>query len=514
MRALGKFIDRSKSSVCRLGQAQNRRNRHPESAFWETEAGAAWLRRMTFAVLYTFGLQQHVGAEALSNFFKSIRLDTHAGVSPTALLTQLRRMEALLPLFQQQCEASAPTATRQAVLAADETFFGEIMILVLMDLSSGYLLLESIQNDRSFDTWYAQAAPRLKALGIEATHAISDRAKALIKLAVAGFECESGADLFHEQYGINRWLSPVLGRRKAKAERQYDEAENDLKTKSAKASDEERRGLEAQLAMAQQARDQVDQAQQAYREPLQGIAEDVHPFSLEDNTATTADGVADGLTKRAQAIETLAQKEGIPDTRSALRKFRAQIGALSSHIGVWWRWVEKTLLDLSADAATRQWLTGKLLPVLYWHCQMRKTQSGSQRKRYREAWQRAVRDWEADPFRLGLSQSDLERWLEWGEWMVRQFHRSSSAVEGRNGRLSQLYHNGRGLTKSRLAALTVIHNYGLKRGDGTTAAERLLGSPFPDLFDWLLGQMGELPLPRKPRQRIAHNPLILNSVPA
>ncbi|HRE87453.1 MAG TPA: DUF6399 domain-containing protein, partial [Accumulibacter sp.] len=37
-------------------------------------------------------------------------------------------------------------------------------------------------------------------------------------------------------------------------------------------------------------------------------------------------------------------------------------------------------------------------------------------------------------------------------WCDSSFHRSSSAVEGRNGRLSQLYHNGRGLTKSRLAA--------------------------------------------------------------
>ena len=76
-----------------------------------------------------------------------------------------------------------------------------------------------------------------------------------------------------------------------------------------------------------------------------------------------------------------------------------------------------------------------------------------------------------------------------------------------------MYHNGRGLTKKRLAALTVVHNYGLKRADGTTAAERLFGSPFPDVFEWLISQMGELPLPRKPRDRIKRNPLILQCVP-
>ena len=121
---------------------------------------------------------------------------------------------------------------------------------------------------------------------------------------------------------------------------------------------------------------------------------------------------------------------------------------------------------------------------------------------------------DADPFHSGLSDSDLKRWLEWGEWMVRQFHRSSSAVEGRNGCLSQMYHNGRGLTESRLKALTVIHNYGLRREDGTTAAQRLFGKPFPDLFEWLASQMGELPVPRKARQRGVRNPLKLQSVPA
>lgn len=98
--------------------------------------------------------------------------------------------------------------------------------------------------------------------------------------------------------------------------------------------------------------------------------------------------------------------------------------------------------------------------------------------------------------------------------MVRQFHRSSSAVEGRNGRLSQMYHNGRGFKKKRLMALTVIHNYGQRRSDGSTAAERLFDTAFPDLFGWVVDNMGELPLPRKSRQSALRNPLKLMSVPA
>ena len=514
LRALGDLLHCSKSSVHRHVRAAARRNQHPESGLWETEAGQIWLRLLVFATLYTFGLQQHVGTSTLSAFFHLIRIPTHVGVSPSALRIQLNRMEALLPVFQQQCEASVSRRMRPAVVAADETFFGEVMILVLMDLSSGYLLLESIQEDRGFDTWLAQAAPRLATLGIEVNHAISDRAKALIKLAVSGFECTSGADTFHEQYGLSRWLSPALGRRQAQAGRGCEQAQKALDKPPAGVSIGDTGALAVQLANAQAIRAQVEQAQEEYRRQLLGIAEEVHPFSLTENSGTTADRVAVKLEKRAQALETLAMQQGIPDTRGALKKFRAQIDALSSPVGFWWLWVEEILRGWTVAEATQQGLTNKLLPVLYWHHHRQKTQNSRHRQRNREAWQRTLQAFDADPFRKGLTESEFQRWLEWGEWMVRQFHRGSSAVEGRNGRLSQLYHNGRGLTTSRLAALTVIHNYGLKRGDGTTAAERLLGTPFPDLFDGLLGQMGELPLPRKSRQRVVHNPLKLESVPA
>ena len=42
-----------------------------------------------FAVLYKFGLQCAVGADALSDSFKLIRIGTHVGLSPSALRTQL-----------------------------------------------------------------------------------------------------------------------------------------------------------------------------------------------------------------------------------------------------------------------------------------------------------------------------------------------------------------------------------------------------------------------------------------
>jgi hypothetical protein len=104
-----------------------------------------------------------------------------------------------------------------------------------------------------------------------------------------------------------------------------------------------------------------------------------------------------------------------------------------------------------------------------------------------------------------LPDSEMQRWLTWAEWMVRQFYRSSSAAEGRKACLAQFYHNGPVLTPLSLRALTVIHSFGLKHEEGTTGAKRLFGTEHPELFSWLLEQMGALPLARKSRECVIPN---------
>ena len=453
-------------------------------------------------------MQSHVGADKLSLFFKLIRVDTHIGVSPSALRQQLSRMESLLPLFQQCCENSVSDQPRSAVLAMDETFFGEYLILVLMDLSSGYLLLEDISHDRRYDTWFEKATPRLKALGLDVNHAVSDRAKALIKLAVTGLDCQSGADLFHAQQDVSKWLGATLGRRHEQAKIQLETAEA-MSQKNLNSVPEL-----VQLVDAENAYKRIQEVKADYHENLAGISDDVHPFSLQSDQPSRAEQVISGLEQRAQAFEKIALSQTIADPKSKMNKFRNQFIDLAANVEAWWLWVMEILVGLSVDEATQYWLIHSLLPTVYWYQQQHKTQNSKQREKYYLAWQRAAKALQADAFTATLPENELQRWLEWAEWMARQFHRSSSAVEGRNGYLSQMYHNGRGLTEKRLRALTVIHNYGLKRADGTTAAMRLFGREFPDLFSWLVAEMGELPLPRKSRERVIRNPLFLKSVPA
>jgi hypothetical protein len=158
-----------------------RRDSHPESWLWETTDGRQWLTRLVVATLYTFGLKRGVGLDTMSEFFARLHLETQIGCSPSALRGVMQALEAVLLATAAAWEQDgrAHGEVREIIGAVDETFL-ERMILVFMDLSTGYLLLEEVAEDRTFATWHALVEERLKALGTHVLYLVSDRAKALI----------------------------------------------------------------------------------------------------------------------------------------------------------------------------------------------------------------------------------------------------------------------------------------------------------------------------------------------
>ena len=72
----------------------------------------------------------------------------------------------------------------------------------------------------------------------------------------------------------------------------------------------------------------------------------------------------------------------------------------------------------------------------------------------------------------------------------------------------------RELSSKRLKVATVIHNFALKRNDGSTAASRLFGQQFPDLFEYLIENIGELPQPRRSRKSSKSQTFTLPTVPS
>jgi len=110
---------------------------------------------------------------------------------------------------------------------------------------------------------------------------------------------------------------------------------------------------------------------------------------------------------------------------------------------------------------------------------------------------------ETHPLPQQLAPDVLAGWKAWAAEHARGFQRASSAVEGRNGSLSQLHHNQRGLPKHRYKVWTVLHNFDCRASDGTTPASRFFRWEFPDLFETVLSKIDDLPRPRKRHQAMA-----------
>ena len=283
----------SKSSVHRLRQALERRAVHPESWLWETAEGRSWLVRLVVASLYIFGFKRGVGADTLSEFLRRLRLEAHVGSSPSALRGLMEVLEPVLleTAAAWEREGIAAGEIRPIIGAVDETFL-ERMMLVFMDLASGYLLVEEVAADRSYDTWYTVVKARLTRLGTGVRYLVSDRAKALIKLAETGLACLSIPDLFHLMHDLTKSSALAMCHRLRQAQQTLTQAQERLA--HCQASHLGAAAIQHAQALVQAHAAEVQRWQQvrsSYRSHLERLSLIMHPWRVADAARQTAHDV-------------------------------------------------------------------------------------------------------------------------------------------------------------------------------------------------------------------------------
>src|SRR5262245_34348966 len=163
------------------------------------------------------------------------------------------------------------------------------MILVFMDLKTGYLLLEEMAQDRTYTTWKMLVDKRLQALSTDVLYLVSDRAKALVQLAEQGLECFSMPDFFHLMHEIVKSYSLALGRRVRQAHKELTEAQEGLarllrRPQAAHAVPE----VTALVATRQAEVTQWEEAHQTYRNYLETLSLTLHPFRIADSAPQTS----------------------------------------------------------------------------------------------------------------------------------------------------------------------------------------------------------------------------------
>lgn len=498
IRQLAQQTGISQSSVHRLQQALERRSSWPEAGLWETEAGRQWLMRLVVATLYTFGLKRGVGVDTLSEFFVRLHLHHHLGCSPTALRhvmhELIQTMVETARTWEQ--EGTITGEAREIIGAVDETFL-EHMLLVLMDLRSGYLLVEEVAADRTYATWKAVVDERLKALGTTVLYLVSDRAQALIQLAETGFECLSMPDFFHLVHDIVKSYSLAIGRRLRQAQRELAHAEARLTR-----CQDNREGA----VLVEARRTEVTRWTEVlhmYRQHLETLSLTLHPFHIDDATAQTSTQVEHRLSAEGEAMEALAARHQFPACHAVRTKVRKQLPALAALVDFWWTGVEQDLEHAGLSMGWKVWAKEYLLPCVYGAHHVTHTRCARRKAKLRKAWETSQVAFAHHGLTQRLPRQALEEWQAWAGQRVRAFQRASSAVEGRNGYLSQMHHNHRGLPQQRPTVWTVLHNFDCRALDGTTPAARFFGREFPDLFETVLSHIEVLPRARQHKDKSA-----------
>jgi len=233
----------------------------------------------------------------------------------------------------------------------------------------------------------------------------------------------------------------------------------------------------------------VPAAQKHYQCEFRAMSTTLHPFLIEDSSSQTSQEAASKMHASGAQIKNIKEKFKFPDKKNRLDRAMRRIDPACEQIDLWWNWVSTSLDGAEIKSQEKQWLKYCLLPCVYWNQQIKKTRSPEIKKSYKAAYLQAKQKLASDPLSKVMDYDKHSRWYQWAMSMTTWFQRTSSAVEGRNGWLSQLHFMGRGFSKDGIQVQTTLHNYWIKRVDETTACERLTGIKPPDLFEYILSRI-------------------------
>jgi Family of unknown function (DUF6399) len=487
-------------------------------AFFRSAAGLRFLRKLVLALFLVFVFGAACGLRRLSLFLRWTRLDCFVAASSGALHELGHTIQTDLAVFadEERPRLAKGMKHRHIALVPDENFHGNHVCLVAAEPASNFLFVEQYADRRDEATWTAAINEGLTGLPVTVLLLSSDRAKGLIACAHNGLEAQHLAELFHGQRDLCQPLMGPLERQKATAQKELQQAEQLAQACRVEAAaarsqpagpgrpkDYDRRIAHSQAQVEECTRkvEEREGRQEQALAAVRGLADDYHPFDSRTGVVVEGAEICKRLGPRLKKLEQVAEQAELGgQAQEALA--RGQRWLLELVAAMHWFWSVARLcveeLDLSEEVERAMY--ERLLPGLYWQQAAKRARTAEQRHEKAALAERLLKEaWAAGGVLSRLTEEEQQDVKRVASEVAGLFARSSSCVEGRNGRLALFHHGQTRLSAGRLKALTVIHNYVTERADGTTAAERFFGKKPRDLFSWLLQRLPNLPRPAAKR---------------
>lgn len=484
-------------------------------AFFDAPEGQYFLHALLVVLLLVVVLQCGAGVERVQFILKAIGLDRRIACSRSHLQQRVLTMSQMIRDFGVETTLAlcARLDGRTVNLVADEMWLAGTMLLVALDPVSGWIGVQKIALQRDGDTWTQEVQDAFKGMSLTIRTVGADCAKGLIHMAISGLGVPHSADLFHGQYELTGAYSRRLTLRVQAAEKTHREAAAEVESvrEAQRRYETGPRGpgrppewshhiavAEHQEGLATRALEGARAEQESMREVVRGLSATLHPIDLRTGVPTDEERVVTKLEALLDRGYAVAEDLGAQRTK-AVEKVRRMVPCWGAMITRWWSLVREQIDRQGLSSELSDLVLTVLIPAVYVGLlRGRNHVDAAERERLGQtldallARVRAAPSWRAlDPYARASLLATAEECAGW-------FVRCTGSVEGHNGWLRLRFHQRHAVTVEWLETQRVLHNFLIRRADGTTAAERLFRAPHGDLVEYLNARM---PLPAMPRRR-------------
>lgn len=484
--------------------------------FFESSVGVAFLHRLVLAAHFVMTMLGPCGIRLVCLFFELSGLDRFVAASYGAHQKVSADMEEGIVTFglEERSRLAAGMPPKEITICEDETFHPETC-LVGIEPVSNFIFLEKYTTSRKAEDWTTALKDALAGLPVEVVQSTSDEGRGILHHVEKDLGVHHSPDLFHVQHELVKGTSVTLANKKKRAEKAVEEASKELNQKEAEKQayfssnhilgrpphfDKRIEQAQAKEAEARNLLETAQCHQEKAKEAIRAIGKDYHPYDLETGAARSAEEMSSDLEQRFAEIEKIASEAHLPERcTKKIKKAKRVVVNMVATIAFFFLTVRAKVEALSLAPDVERTVYNNLIPGIYLRLASAKAKSAVERKKLSNTSEELLATLLAvdGPFNCLENEDRLLLWRI-AEECAQLFQRSSSCVEGRNGQLALRHHSLHRLRNRKLAALTTVHNYFIKRSDGTTGAERLFGSKPRDLFQYLLDRVD---IPERPAKK-------------
>jgi len=485
--------------------------------FFENPVGLVFLHRLVTSAHVSFTKAGPASIHNVSDFLKKSGLSAFVASSYSSQRRLSQQIDENIIEFGniEDNRLGQQMPTKLITLCEDETFHPEIC-LVAMEPVSNFILVEKYALNREAKTWNEAVNDALSNLPVEVIQVTSDEGRSLISHALKGLKVHHSPDCFHVIYEIGRGTCGALMSKVRQAEKEYEKMVKQthiIKQKKDKFDNADKRprgrrpNFEKKIEEAeideQSAKKKWDQASLNHETVLTEkaqIGQVYHPYNLKTGQRQDSEIISGLLADCFDKIHT-ATTDLTDRCKERVNKAQRVVVSMVASIGFFFQIVEIYLDNMQLSTRDKHLMHNYLIPGNYLKLVASKERDVQRKAEILQVAQKLLLIVESTGD--ACSDSNIEELDKAAIECAQLFQRSSSCVEGRNAQLALRHQGIHRLNDRQLKAYTIMHNYYIRRRDGTTAAERFFNAKPNDLFEYLLDHVDYPVRPRKLLKSVA-----------